>query len=196
MEKEALVGLHQNASGQGLVWTNMHDTSGWQTALLLSHQMEEILFKLLTEDVIKFVIAVQSLSSVWLFLTPWTATLQAFPYFSISQSLLKLCPLSQWGHPTSALCRLLPPVPSIFPSIKVFSNESVLGIRWPKYWRFSSSISPSNEYSGLISIRIDWLDLLQSKSLIQHHSSKAWILKHTALVVVQLSHPHKTTGKT
>ena len=98
------------------------------------------------------------------------------------------------------LCRppLLPP--SIFPSIRVFSNESVLCIRWPKYWGFSLSISPSNEYSGLISSRMDWLDLLvvqgALKSLLQHHSSKASILWHSAFFIVQLSHPYMTTGKT
>ena len=91
-------------------------------------------------------------------------------------------------------------LPSIFPSIRVFSNESVLYIRWPKYWSFSFSISPSNEYSGLISFRMDWLDLLAVQgtlqSLLQHHSSKASILKHSAFFIVQLSHPYMTTGKT
>ena len=97
------------------------------------------------------------------------------------------------------LCRLLL-LPSIFPSIRVFSNESVLHIRWPKYWSFSFSISPSNEYSGLISFRIDWFDLIAVqgtlKSLLQHHSSKASILQHSAFLMVQLSHPYMTTGKT
>ena len=90
-------------------------------------------------------------------------------------------------------------VPSIFPSISVFSNESVLCIRWPKYWSFSFSISPSNEYSGLISFRIDWYDLLAAQgtlSLLQHHSSKASILWHSVFFMVQLSHPYMTTGKT
>ena len=91
-------------------------------------------------------------------------------------------------------------LPSIFPSIRVFSNESVLRIRWPKYWSFSFSISPSNEYSGLISFRMDWLDLLAVqgtlKSLLQHHSSKASILRHSAFFIVQLSHSYMTTGKT
>ena len=98
------------------------------------------------------------------------------------------------------LCRPLLLLPSIFPSIKVFSNESLLCIRWPKYWSFSFNISPSNEYSGLISFRIDWLDLLAIqetlKSLLQHHSSKASILQHSAYFRVQLSHPYMTTGKT
>ena len=95
-------------------------------------------------------------------------------------------------------CSLL--LPSIFPSIRVFSNQSVLCIRWPKYWSFSFSVSPSNEYSGLISFRMDWLDLLAVqctlKSLLQHHSSKASILQHSTFFLVQLSHPYMTTGKT
>ena len=98
------------------------------------------------------------------------------------------------------LCRPLFLLPSIFPSIRVFSNESVLRIRWPNYWSFSFNISPSNEYSGLISFRKDWLDLLAVqgtlKSLLQHHSSKASILHHAAFFMVQLSHPYMTTGKT
>ena len=98
------------------------------------------------------------------------------------------------------LCRPLLLPPSIFPNIRVFSNESALCIRWPKYWSFSFSISPFNEYSGLISFRIDWLDLLAVqgtlKSLLQHHSSKASILQHSAFFIVQLVHPYMTTGKT
>ena len=98
------------------------------------------------------------------------------------------------------LCHPLPLLSSIFPSIRVFSNESALHIRWPKYWSFSSNISPSNEHSGLISFRMDWLDLLAVqgtlKSLLQHHSSKASILQHSAFFTVRLSHPYMTTGKT
>ena len=98
------------------------------------------------------------------------------------------------------LCRPLLLLPSIFPSIRVFSNESALHIRWPEYWSFSFSISPSNEHSGLITFRMDWLDLLAVqgtlKSLLQHHSSKASILQHSAFFIVQLSHPYMTTGKT
>ena len=111
------------------------------------------------------------------------------------------CPMSQWCHPTISFSVV--PFSScfiIFPSIRVFSNESVLSIRWPKYWSFSFNISPSNEYSGLISFRMDWLDLLAVqvtlKSLLQHHSSKASILQHSAFFIVQLSHPYMTTGKT
>ena len=102
------------------------------------------------------------------------------------------------NHPI--LCHLLLLLPSILPSIRVFSNESALRIRWPKYWSFSFSISPSNEHSGLISFRMDWLDLLAVqgtlKSLPQHHSSKASVLRHSAFFIVQLSHPYMTTGKT
>ena len=98
------------------------------------------------------------------------------------------------------LCRYPLLLPSIFPSIRVFSSESALRIRWPKYWSFSLSINPSNEYSGLISFKVDWLDLLAVqgtlKSLLQHHSSKAWILQPSAFCIVQLSHPYMTTGKT
>ena len=108
----------------------------------------------------------------------------------------KLCPLSRWCHPTISSCH----PPSIFPIIRVFSNESVLCIRWSKYWSFSFSISPSNEHSGLISFRIDQLDLVAVqgilKSLLQHHSSKASILQCSAFFIVQLSHPYMTTGKT
>ena len=110
------------------------------------------------------------------------------------------CPLSWWCHPTiSSCCPLLLP-PSIFPSIRVFSNKSVLYIRWLKYWRFSLTISPFNECSGLISFRMDWLDLLAVqgtlKSLLQHHSSKASVLRRSAFFIVQLSHPYMTTGET
>ena len=110
------------------------------------------------------------------------------------------CPLIQWCHPTISSCRPLLLLPSIFLSIRVFSNESVLRIRWPKFWSFSFSISPSSEYSGLISFRTDWFDLLTVqgtlKSLLQHHSSKTSILWLSAVFKVQLSHPYMTTGKT
>ena len=112
------------------------------------------------------------------------------------------CPLSWWCHPTNhlILCHLLLLPPPIFPSIRVFSNESALHIKWPKYWNFNFKINPSNEYSGLIFFRIDWLDLLAVqgtlKSLFQHHSLKASILWHSAFFTVQLSHPYVTTGKT
>ena len=118
-----------------------------------------------------------------------------------SQSLLKLVSIES-VIPSNhlILCRPLLLLPSIFPSIRVFSNESALLIRWQKYWSFSFSISPSNEYSGLISFRMDWLDLVAFKgtlkSLLQHHSPKASILQHSSFFIVQLSHPYMTTGKT
>ena len=143
--------------------------------------------------------SVQSLCCVWLFATPWTAAHQASLSITNSQSLPKLMP-SELVMPSNhfILCHpfLLPS--SIFPSIRVVSNESVLHIRWPKYWSFSFSISPSNEYSRLISFTIDWLDLLgiqgTLKSLLQHHSSKASILWHLAFFIVQVSNPCITTG--
>ena len=143
--------------------------------------------------------SVQSLSHVWLFPTPWTAARQASLSITNSQSLLKLMSFAS-GMPSNhlMLCHPLLLLPSIIPNIRVFSNESVLHIRWPKYWSFS--ISPSNEYSGLISFRMDWLDLLAVqgtlKSLIQHHSSKASVPQCSAFFIVQLSHPCMTTGKT
>ena len=127
-------------------------------------------------------VVVQSLSYVGLFLTPWTAALQASLSFGISLSLLKLRSIeSVMPSNYLTLCHPLLLLPSIFPSIRVFSNESILCIRWLKYWSFSFSISPSNEYSGLISFRMDWFDLLAVqgtlKSLLQHHNQKASILR-------------------
>ena len=144
--------------------------------------------------------SVQLLSCGQLFATPWTAACQASLSIISSQSLFKLMSIeSVMPSNYLILCHPLFRPPSIFPSIKVFYNESVLCIRWPKYWNFSFSISPSNEYSGLISFRMDWLDLLavqgSLKSLLQHHSSKASILCHSAFFIVQLSHPYMTTGK-
>ena len=138
---------------------------------------------------------VQSLSRVSLFATPWTAARQASLPFTNSRSLLKLMSIAS-VMPSNhlILCCPLLLLPSIFPSIRVFSNESVLHIRWPKYWSFSFNISPSNEYSGLISFRTNWLvfPAVQGtlKSLLQYHSSKASILQHSAFFMVQLSHPY------
>ena len=145
--------------------------------------------------------SVQSLIRVRLFATPWTAACQASLFITKSQSLLKLMSIdSVMPSNHLILCRPLLLPPSIFPSIRVFSNESALCIRWPKYWSFSFSISPSHEYSGLVSFRMDWLDLLAVqgtlKSLLQHHSSKAPILQCSAFFIVQLSHPYMTTGNT
>ena len=133
--------------------------------------------------------------------TPWTAAHQASLSFTISWSLLKLMSIkSVMPSNHLILCHPHLLLPSVFPSIRVFSSESVLHIRWPKYWSFSFSISPSNEYSGLISFRMDWLELpaVQGtlKTLLQHHSSKASILRCSIFFIVQLSHPYMTTGKT
>ena len=144
--------------------------------------------------------SVQLLSCVQLFATPWTAAGQASLPITNSQSLLKLMSIeSVMPSNHLILCGPLLLPPSIFPTIRVFSNESVLHIRQPNYWSFSFSIRPSNEYSGLISFRMDWLDLLTvqgtRKSLLQHHSSTALIFQHSASFMVQLSHPYMTTGK-
>ena len=141
---------------------------------------------------------VQPLSHVQLFATPWTAACQASLSITSSQSLLKLMS-TELVMPSNhlILCHSLLLPPSIFPSIRIFSNESALHIRWPKYWSFS--FSPFNEYSELISFKMDWLDLLAVqglKSLLQHNSSKASILRHSAFFIVQLSHPYMITGKT
>ena len=146
-------------------------------------------------------VVVQSLSHVWLFATPWTATHQASLSFTISHSLLRfMCIESMMLSNHLILCHALFLLPSIFPSTRVFSNESALLIRWPKYWNFNFSISPSNEYSGLISFRIDWFDLLAVqgtlKSLLQHHSLKASVLQCSAFFKVPLSHLCMTTGTT
>ena len=139
--------------------------------------------------------SVQLLICVWLFATPWATARQASLSISSSQSLLKFMSItSVMLSNCLVLCHPLLLLPSIFPSIRVFSNESVLHIWWPKYWSFSFNISPSSEYSGLISVKIDWFDLLAVqgtlKSLLQHHSSKASILRCSAFVIVQLSHPY------
>ena len=144
--------------------------------------------------------SVQSLSHIWLFVIPWTATCHASLSITDSQSLLKLMSteLLMWSNHLILCCPFL--LPSLFPSIRVFSNESDLCIRWPKYWSFSFNISRSNDHPGLISFRMDWLDLFAVqgtlKSFLQHHSSKASILQCSAFLIVPLSHPYKTTGKT
>ena len=142
---------------------------------------------------------VHSLSRVRLFVTPWTAACQAS--LSITNSWSPPKPMSlESVMPSNHLILCRPLLPSIFPSIRVFSNESVLHIRWPKYWSLSFSISPSSEHPGLVSFRMDWLDLLAVQgtlnSLLQYHSSKASILWHSAFFIVQLSYPYMTTGKT
>ena len=148
-----------------------------------------------------FVVAVQLLSHVRLFGTPRTAARQASLSIINSQSLFKLMSIvSVMPSNHHIFCHPLLLLPSIFPSIRVFSNELALRIRWPEYWSFSFSISPSNEYSGLIFFRIDRFDLLAVqgilKRLLQHCTSKASVLQHSAFFIVQLSHPYMTTGKT
>ena len=149
---------------------------------------------------IRHFIVVQSFSHVWLFATPWTAACQVSLSFTIFWNLLKFMSIELVMSPNHfILCHLLLSLPSIFPSIRVFSNEMALRIRWPKYWSFSFSISSSNDYSGLISFRIDWFDRLAVwgtlKSLLQHNSSKASVLQRPPLFMAQLLHPYMTTGK-
>ena len=145
--------------------------------------------------------SVQSLSHVRLFATPWIAALQASLFITNCWSLPKSMSI-ELVMPSNhlILCHPFLLLPSIFPGIRVFSNESALHIRWPKYWSFSFNISPSNEHPGLICFRMDWLDLLAVqgtlKSFLQHHNSKASILWHSAFFIVQPSHPYMTTGKT
>jgi len=144
--------------------------------------------------------SVQSLSRVWLFVTPWTAARQASLSITNSRSSPRLMCIELVMPSTHLiLCcplLLLPPIP---PSVRVFSSESTLRMRWPKYWSFSLSISPSSEHPRLVSFKMDWLDLLAVqgtlKSLLQHHSSKASILRHSGFFTFQLSHPYMTTGK-
>ena len=153
------------------------------------------------EEMDRFFSSVQLLSRVWPLAIPWTATHQASLSITNSRSLSKLMSIELvMPSKNLILCRPLLLLPLIFCSIRVFSNESVLHIRWPKYWNFSFSIRPFNEHSGLISFRMDWLDLLAIQGtlqgLLQHRSSKASILWHSAFFRVQLSHPYMTTGKT
>ena len=152
-------------------------------------------------DMTKQLSSIQSLSRVQLSATSWTAARQPSVSITNSRSLLKLMSIESVTPSNHLiLCHPLLLPPSIFPSIRGISHESALGIKWPKYWSFSFSISPSNEYSGLISFRMNWLDLLAVqgtlKSLLQHHSSKASILRCSAFFIVQLSHSYMITGKT
>ena len=153
------------------------------------------------KNILNMISSVQLLSRVQLFATPWSTARQASLYITNSHSSCKLMSI-ELVMPSNHLipCHPLLLLPSIFPSIRVFSNESALHIRWPKYWSFSFNISPSIEQPGLISFRMDWLDLLAVqgtlKSLLWHHSSKASILLCSAFFIVQLSHPYMTTGKT
>ena len=157
--------------------------------------------KCITLPYVKWIHSVQSLSHVRLFATPWTAARQASLSITNSQSSLKLMS-NELVMPSKHLILHRPRLLLfwIFPSLRVFSHESLLHIRWPEFWSFSFSISPSNEYSGLISFRMNWLDLLAVqgtlRSLLQHHSSKASILQYSAFFIVKLSHPYMTTRKT
>ena len=172
-----------------IFWHSISIHLGWVTNLELDW-MGELQFS-----------SVQSVTRVWLFATPWIAARQASLSITNSRSSHKLMSIESVmpsSHPIFCCpLLLLPPIP---PSTRVFSNESILCMRWPKYWSFSLSISPFNEHPGLISFRMDWLDLLAVqgtlKSLLQHHSSKASILRRSAFFTVQLSHPYMTTGKT
>ena len=177
-------------SGVGTDWTNLF----WGTVGYGEQGYD-------TEVIMETFSSVQSLSSVQLFATPWTAARQASLSITNSRSPPKSMS-NELVMPSNhlILCRPLLLLPSIFPSMRVFSNESALCIRWPKYWSFSFNISHSSEHPGLISFRMDWLDLLvvqgTLKSLLQHHSSKASIFQLSAFFIVQLSHPYMTTGKT
>ena len=159
------------------------------------------MWSLIGRNLVSILVVVQSLSHIWLFVTPWIAACEASLSITISWNLLKLMTI-ELVMPSNhfIFCHPLLLHPSILPSIRVFSNELALRIRWPKYWSFSFSISPSNEYSGPISFRTDWLDLLAVqgtvKSLLQHHRSKTSILWCSTFYMVQLSHPYMTTGKT
>ena len=164
--------------------------------MYIPHQKEDVVYELSWVELSW----IQSLSCIRLFATPWTTACQASLSITNSRVYSNSCPLSQWCHPTiSSCCSLLLP-PSIFPSIRVFPSVSALHITWPKCWSFSLSISLSGEYSGLISFRIGWFDLLAVqgtlKSLLQHHSSKASILWHSAFFIALLSHLYMSTGKT
>ena len=171
-----------------IFWHSISIHLGWVTNLELDW-MGELQFS-----------SVQSVTRVWLFATPWIAARQASLSITNSRSSPKLMSIESVmpsSHPIFCCpLLLLPPIP---PSTRVFSNESILCMRWPKYWSFSLSISPFNEHPGLISFRMDWLDLLAVqgtlKSLLQNHSSKASILPRSAFFTVQLSHPYMTTGK-
>ena len=155
----------------------------------------------IVKENVQSVSSAQSLSRVWLFATPWIAACQASLCITKSRSLLKLMSIES-VMPSSHLnlCRPLLLLPSMPPSIRVFSNESALCSRWLKYWSFTINISPTSEHPGLMSFMMDWLDLLAVqgtiKHLLQYHSSKALILQRSAFFIVQLSHPYMTTGKT
>ena len=188
-----------------LILLNSQQQSTWSTFLFWVLWTTGSLFSSFHTDcsfsIFNFLfVVVQLLTGVWLFVTPWNAVCQASLSFTISQSLLKLISIeSMMPSNRLILSHPLHLLPSNFPSIRVFMNRSALCIKWPKYWSFSNIISPSNEDSGLITFRIDWLDLLAVqgtlKSLLQHHRWKASILQCSDFFTIQLSHPYMTTGK-
>ena len=170
---------------------------GQKVHLCFFHKMALVVFSCLSVQFSSF----QSLSRVWLFATPWIAARQASLSITNSRSSLRFTSIESvmpFSH--LILCHLLLLLPPIFPSTRVFPNESALYMRWPQYWSFSFSIIPSKEHPGLISFRLDWLDLLAVqgtlKSLLQQHVSEASVLRCSAFFTVQLSHPYLTTGKT
>ena len=186
---------HSSILAWEIPWTE--ETSKLQS---IRSQESETIQRLNNNNMTDQVSSVQSFSRVRLFVTQRTAAYQASLSITNSWSLLKLMSIESVMRSNHLiLCRSLLLPSSIFPSTRVFSNELVLRSRWPKYWSFSFNISPSNEYSGLIFFRMDWLDLLavqgNLKSHLQHHSSKASILQHSAFFMVKLSHPHVTTRK-
>ena len=204
MKKKSSSAVESLNSFPGCVF-NLHSYHFYSVLSLEFHMKEEIICMLFwirhLNAIFTDVVIVQSLSPVWPFAIPLTAACLASLSFTISQSLLKLMSItSVMPSKHLILCPPLLLLPSIFASIRVFSNESALHIRWPKYWSFSFSINPSSEHPGLISFRMYWLDLLAVqgtlKSLLQHHSSKASILPCSAFFTIQLSHPYMTTGKT
>ena len=181
-------------------WVGVGGVVTWRNSTVIPNSAIQLVFSGLTSIILIVFSSVQSLSHVQLFVTPWTIARQASLSITNSQSLHKLMSV-ELVMPSNhlILCCPLLLMPSIFLSIRVFSNESALRIRWPKYWSFSFNISPSSEHPGLNSFTMDWLDLLAVqgtlKSLLQHHSSKVAILQHSVFLIVQLSHPYMTTGK-
>ena len=188
--------LRNDFLSQNILYSSLYPCLEWLSNLQTLHiSLSESISYLSSKSFLSPFVVVWSLSHVRLFVTPWIAAHQASLPFIISQSLLKLMSIaSVMSSNHLILHHPLLFLPSIFPSIRVFSNELALHIRWPKYWSFSFSISLSNEYSGLISFRIDWVDLLAVqgtlKSLLQHHRLKASILWHSPFFMIQLSHPY------
>ena len=190
-----------NFWNRSVFWCKESSVSPFSSKMTCVHQTLQFVFFVNLLGSFFLFSSVQPLSCVQLFATPWTEACQASLSITNSWSLLRLMSIeSVMPSNHLILCCLLLLPPSIFPNIRVFSNESVFRIRWPKYWSFSFSISPSNDYSVLISFRMDKLDLLAIqgalKVLLQHHSLKASIIWRSAFFIVQLSHPYMTTGKT